>query len=159
VFVRCERSRWNTRVQNNFGSLVQFMWCNRGLKKQQVSKRSRVMLRQGAWLEEEEDQSAMCGVRDPDYHPDHYVLGPSKWNKSHLSFRYSYCSLRTNVFLPRDALLTRCFALCPCPSVSVSVTSRNSIKTDERIKSFFGQNSFLRPVIYCLLRKLGYLQK
>jgi len=30
---------------------------------------------------------ALCGVPDRFYQPQHYVLGPSKWNKSHLSFR------------------------------------------------------------------------
>ena len=47
-------------------------------------------------------------------------------------------------------------ALCP----SVSVTSRCSIETDERIElGFFWHESYLRPVLQCVVRKFSYLRK
>lgn len=42
--------------------------------------------------------SGVCGVGDRVYHPQHYELGPSRWNKTHLTFRFVvtcsivYCS-------------------------------------------------------------------
>jgi len=44
----------------------------------------------------------------------------------------------------------------PVP-VSLSVTSRYSIETDERIKLVW-HVSFLPPVLHCVKRKFGYLQ-
>jgi len=50
----------------------------------------------------------------------------------------------TKIFYPaRDAMLARLLtvALCPCLSVCLSVTSRCSIKSDERINLVFGMGA------------------
>jgi len=67
-------------------------------------------------------------------------------------------------FLPRDAMLARympwlCVRVRAC--LTVSVTSRNFIKTDEQIKLIFGTGaSFnLSMHIHSLIRKFGYFQK
>jgi len=43
--------------------------------------------------------------------------------------------------------------------LSVSVTSRSSIETDERIELGFLHGSILPPIVHCVKRKFGYLQK
>ena len=43
--------------------------------------------------------------------------------------------------------------------LSVSVTSRSSIETAEQIELVFGVGSFLPPILHCVKRKSGYLQK
>jgi len=51
-------------------------------------------------------------------------------------------------------------AMALCLSVCLSVTSRCSIKRDERINRVFGVGAaFDHAVLHCVLRKFGYLQK
>jgi len=44
-------------------------------------------------------------------------------------------------------------------SVCLSVTSRCSVETGERIELVFWHVSFLPPILHCVKRKFGYLQK
>ena len=46
-----------------------------------------------------------------------------------------------------------------CLSVFVSVTSRSSVETDERIELVFLHGSILPPIVHSVKRKFGYLQK
>ena len=49
--------------------------------------------------------------------------------------------------LPRDAMLAR-YTLWPCVRLSVSVTSRCSVKTDERIELVFGMGPPIPALCY-----------
>ena len=60
-------------------------------------------------------------------------------------------------FYPRDAMLL-VLAIALCPSVCQTITSRNSIETDDRIELVL-HGRFLRPIQQCVVRKFGYLQK
>jgi len=44
-------------------------------------------------------------------------------------------------------------------SVCLSVTSRYCIRNDWRIELGFGHGGFLPPILHCVMRKFGYLQK
>ena len=44
-------------------------------------------------------------------------------------------------------------------SVCLSVTSRSSIDTSERVGLLLGRGFDLRPILQCVIKKFGYLQK
>jgi len=56
---------------------------------------------------------------------------------------------------PRDAMLARVLVMALC----LSVTSRSFIETADRIKLIFLRGCFFRPVLLCVVRKFGYLEK
>jgi len=46
-----------------------------------------------------------------------------------------------------------------CLSVCLSVTSRSSIDTSERVGLLLGRGFDLRPILQCVIKKFGYLKK
>jgi len=50
-----------------------------------------------------------------------------------------------------------CLSVYVC--LCLSVTNRSSIETVEQIELGFGRGSFLPPILHCVNRKFGYLQK
>jgi len=70
---------------------------------------------------------------------------------------YSELQFAHSSFYPRDAMLARELAMALC--LSVSVTSRCSIETGERIGLVFGAGASFHMSLHCVKRKFGYLQK
>jgi len=60
--------------------------------------------------------------------------------------------------ISNSALRLRIIAMALCLSVCLSVTSRSSIKTDERIELVSGTGASFHPSSSALERKFGYLQ-
>jgi len=66
---------------------------------------------------------------------------------------------RLRASYPRDAMLARVLAKAPCLAVCLAVTSRSSIERTERMELVVGMEAFFLPVLHCVERKFGYLQK
>ena len=74
--------------------------------------------------------------------------------------RVCVTDVQTQTFYPHDAMLAQVLAIPYFPlSVSGSVTGQCYIEMDGRIKLVFCRVGFFRPVLHCILRKFGYLQK
>jgi len=61
------------------------------------------------------------------------------------------------IFYPRDAMLARVLALCPCLSVCLSQVG--VLSKGMNLLICFGHGGFFQPVLHCDLRKFGCVQK
>ena len=70
--------------------------------------------------------------------------------------------LSRSPFYPRDAMLARVLVmtLCPCLSVCVCVCQKSVFYRNSWMnRAGFWRGSFLPPILHCVKRKFGYLQK
>ena len=108
---------------------------------------------------------------------EYFPFDEQRCNMSYGSWTYDGNEVKLNPYTPnftkvdraafdsRNVFTARCYASAVlamglCPSVSVSVTSRCSIETDERIDlGFVWPASLLPPVLHCVKRKFVYLPR